>query len=255
MSKIPISGIYVLFFESDDAQFYVGKSTNILSRYSSHISKLNCGTHANSKLYSAFISNNKVAPSLFILELVDISDNIKLAKREIYWIKELDSFSSGFNNSYGGEGYSGEYSVLLLKDTDNYINFVKILANTPNITIKEAALLADISYDSARDICAKKTGTWIQKYVPEEYLKIISCTGSRSTKTEPDHKYEQALRLLGEGSLNMKMISDKLEISYQIVRSIACGSTHKYLKDKYPEAYEIMLNRKRGNGSNKYLIS
>jgi hypothetical protein len=252
MSSTPIIGIYALFFELDDNRYYVGKSFDILARYRAHLSKLKCGTHSNTKLLNAFNVIGKL-PSLYVLEEMSTATDSALSEREIFWIAELDAFKHGFNNSLGGEGYSGEYSPHLLKDKANYIDFVRLLASGKYRTIKQAAAIADIPYDSARDICAGKSCTWISKYALNDYLLVLSNTGNRYTHKEEDHKYLEVLRCLATGNLNMKGISDSTGVSYNTVRSIACGVTHKYLQELYPEEYSRMKYRKRGNGSSKYL--
>lgn len=53
------------------------------------------------KLYNAF---RKYGEDKFYMELIEECDNDLLNEREIYYIKEYDSYKNGYNSTVGGEG-------------------------------------------------------------------------------------------------------------------------------------------------------
>jgi predicted GIY-YIG superfamily endonuclease len=243
-----VSGIYCLYFETDDGAYYIGKSTNIKARYSAHCSKLSCNTHPNDKLRAAYQQYKKL-PSIHVLE---VCVDLEASRREIFWIKEFEAYTSGYNNSLGGEGYSGEYSSLCLNSRDEYVEVFLYIYNNPTASlISVHNKFPHISYDTVRDMAVGRTHSWLSEHYPEEYISVT--TRRRSSAIYDKDKYVLVLKLLAENRLNMREISNACEVGYNLVRNIACGSSHKYLKDEYPELYAKMKGNKRGNGSSKFL--
>ena len=93
-------GIYCIFFNGFDNMYYIGCSSNLPTRIQWHLSMLTSLKHTNKGLQQAFIDYGE--PTVEILEYCTLE---VLKDREIYWIKEFNSFISGFDSS--GWGFLG----------------------------------------------------------------------------------------------------------------------------------------------------
>lgn len=96
-----ICGIYMIKNIVNEKK-YVGKSCDIKRRWSDHKYKLNKGIHVNSHLQSAW---NKYGEESFEFVIIEECNEDELNDKEIYWIKEMDTYHSGYNQTEGGEGY------------------------------------------------------------------------------------------------------------------------------------------------------
>ncbi len=74
---------------------YVGQTKSLKSRWATHVSYLNSGTHSNQYLQRAWSKHGEEAFELIVLEIVESS----LFEREQYWMDKLDALdkSKGFN--------------------------------------------------------------------------------------------------------------------------------------------------------------
>lgn len=97
------SGIYKITCLKS-SKIYVGQAIDIEDRWKTHIQCLNRNKHHNIHLQRAW---NKYGKSNFTFEIIEICEQQKLNDREIYWIKELDSFKNGYNRTAGGGGTLG----------------------------------------------------------------------------------------------------------------------------------------------------
>lgn len=98
-----ITGIYGIY-NSVSRKWYVGQSADIIRRFEQHKTLLRNGKHQNKHLQSAW---NKHGEDAFCFEILEICSTDELSDREISWIAEKDAFSSGYNNTKGGEGLRG----------------------------------------------------------------------------------------------------------------------------------------------------
>ena len=82
---------------------YIGKTTTTIEeRWREHCLDSRKERCEKRPLYSAF---NKYGIENFIIEELEQVENNKLSEREIYWIKELETYGSkGYNASKGGDG-------------------------------------------------------------------------------------------------------------------------------------------------------
>lgn len=95
-----ICGIYMIQ-NIVNGKVYIGKSFDINKRWSNHKYELNKGVHANNHLQSAW---NKYGEENFNFTIVETCDEEMLNDLEVFWIKKVDSFNSGYNQTEGGEG-------------------------------------------------------------------------------------------------------------------------------------------------------
>lgn len=107
-----ITGIYKIENISNN-KIYVGQSSDIKSRWTHHKSDLNNNRHHNNHLQSAW---NKYGENNFKFSIIELCDEVKLDERERFWIKEYDSYNSGYNQDCGGIGIRG------YKHTEEEIN-------------------------------------------------------------------------------------------------------------------------------------
>lgn len=104
-----ISGIYVITNLINGKQ-YVGLSKNCLKRWSDHYSK---AYHSNKKddlekaLYKAM---RKYGRENFSFKIIEECPEEQLAEREQYWIKQLNTYAQGYNETPGGE-MGGEKNI------------------------------------------------------------------------------------------------------------------------------------------------
>lgn len=91
--------IYQIINDIND-KVYVGKTEYSLEkRFKEHCSDSQKQNEEHRPLYSAM---RKYGVSHFHIELIEETDSPN--EREIYWIKEKNSYSNGYNATYGGEG-------------------------------------------------------------------------------------------------------------------------------------------------------
>lgn len=81
---------------------YIGYSVDCFHRKSSHFFKLKHDKHSNPKLQNAY---NKVGKEDFVFEILEempFAKKRQLAKREMEFIVEYDSWKNGYNCNAGG---------------------------------------------------------------------------------------------------------------------------------------------------------
>ena len=83
---------------------YIGQTVNsVQERWKDHCRARKYHKRKNAPLYDAF--DKYGIENLKIEELEYVEDNSKLSDREIYWIKELQTYGrNGYNATKGGEG-------------------------------------------------------------------------------------------------------------------------------------------------------
>ena len=244
MHNLPIIGIYSLFFEQEDNQYYIGKSTDINYRYWIHCRDLRLNVHHNYKLQKLY-KKYKVMPELFILEKVDQIEN--LSRKEIEWIEKVDSYNNGLNLTGGGEGAGyGHTSPSSLYDEDTYITILFMLVNS-EYSKEEIARELDVSPSVVTSISLGASHKHLSIQFPLEYKKMLDKYGNYATsRSLTDNIYYDILYDLATTNMKYNVVASKYGIKDGIIEDIAAGNTHKYLKDKYPELYDSMLAKKGG---------
>lgn len=236
-------GIYCLYFECDDGQYYIGKSLDVQKRYKRHYSKLITSTHGNYNLQKGF--NIFGAPTIQLLEEVLPEE---LTTKEILWIDIFDSFKNGMNETMGGDGAGyGEQHLNAIHTEQDYEDILHFLAYT-NLTFREIAVELDVSYHVVGNIGSNLSHAYLESIYPEEYRIMLTKIGTRHVGgvfTQPLDIYHNILKDLAYTNTPMDIISNKYSVGVSIVMDISKGHSHKYLKEKYPEEYSL-LESKRG---------
>ena len=129
---------------------YVGKTTNsIEERFKEHCSDSQRERCNKRPLYDAM---NKYGVENFKVEQLEyVEDDSQLSDKEIYWIKELDTYGSkGYNASKGGDG-------TILYDYNEIIELAKLGYSSSQITEK-LGCCADVIYKvlKAHDVKLRK---------------------------------------------------------------------------------------------------
>ena len=85
-------------------KYYIGKSKDILHRFSQHKYYLNNNNHINKHLQNSW---NKYGIESFEFSILEECEEALLNEREKYWIEYFNSFENGYNLDKGGEGVLG----------------------------------------------------------------------------------------------------------------------------------------------------
>lgn len=246
-------GIYILYYECEDAQYYVGKSINIESRYLAHCSKLTRKAHTNIGLSKGYASYGM--PSLAILEELPCNDTA-LYSKEVEWIAIYDSFHNGMNESSGGEGADhGENHPQAIYTNQQITDLVLYIVNNQTKSFKEVSVATNVDVDTIKTLASGGSHKWLSDTLQTEYKQMISLSGTRRTgpkkgsqkgETSGNSKYSnnqiiESLRLLSTGEA-YSTVTDITGVSISTIDSIRKGRSHLWLKEEYPAEYSIMQN-------------
>ena len=116
---------------------YVGKTLNtVSSRFKEHICDSKHEVCKNRPLYKAF---NKYGIENFRVETLEECDDTDASEREMFWIKELDTFHKGYNATLGGDGkqYVNRALIILLWLADKNIKFISDFTGYSRDTISD----------------------------------------------------------------------------------------------------------------------
>ena len=242
-------GIYTLYFECDDGQYYIGKSGNMEERYADHCRKLKYGTHINKTMQKAYLKYGN--PVMVALE--EELDLTKQSKLEISWIKKLDTFHNGMNGTIGGDdlGYGAD-APSALYDRDIYIKILEQLANTSK-SLRSISNELKVSYAVIQKISNGSEHTWLQSEHPDLWDIVKNKCGNRKSMVYNKNSYVQVMLLGMDYKNTAKYIQDKTGLNISVVRNILYGINHLYLKAEYPIEYTTMLANKgkRSKGATK----
>ena len=118
-------GIYLIKNLVNDKK-YVGKSSNIMTRWVHHKTDLRYNCHHNRHLQFAW---NKYGEENFEFSVIEECSIDDLNSKESYWINFYDSYNNGYNMDKGGDGTYG------YKHTKEEIDKMRRIQN-PNIVLQ-----------------------------------------------------------------------------------------------------------------------
>lgn len=233
-------GIYVMYFECDDGQYYVGKSMHMDERYYDHCRKLKSGSHINKAMLTSYLKYGN--PTMVPIE--EVLDTTKQSEREIYWIKTLDTFHNGMNGTIGGDdlGYGAD-APSALYDRETYIKILEQLANTSD-SLRQISNKLSVSYGVVQKISNGSEHAWLHSEYPELYAIVRSKCGSRKGLVYGKDTYVQAMLLGMDARNTIQYIRDETGLNLSVVKNILYGINHLHLKNEFPEEYAIMLSNK-----------
>ena len=109
--------IYKITNDIND-KVYIGKTEfSLKKRFKEHCNAMRESRRERRPLYSAM---KKYGTEHFHIELIEETDNPE--EREMYWIKQYDSFGNGYNATLGGDS----------KKYLDYDKIVELYSKTPN---------------------------------------------------------------------------------------------------------------------------
>lgn len=114
-------------------------------------------------------------------------------------------------------------------------NAYKKYGEYPSVYVLEVPQISELS---------DKEIYWIEEFdsFNSGYNRTGGGEGAGYGHTSPsalhdEYTYTTILFMLADTSLNMYQISEELDVSLSIVNSIALGTSHTYLQDKFPDIY------------------
>lgn len=165
-------------------KIYVGKTTRTLeARFKEHKNRVN---ERNSHLYLAM---RKYGTENFFIEMLEECEDNFLDEREKYWIKILDTYNRGYNETLGGEGLSlidYESQIKPFWDEGFSIREISDITKISPVTISNYLYANGITEKEikvrANDLIGKKNSKAIQQYDFEgnfitEYSSLKSIPG------------------------------------------------------------------------------
>lgn len=233
-------GIYIMYFECDDGQYYVGKSGNMQERYKEHCRKLKYGTHHNKGMQASYQKYG--LPTMEPLE--EVMDLAKQSEREKYWIKKLDTYNNGMNGTLGGDGRGfGADTPTSLYNKNTYIDILTNLANTSE-SLRDISNKLGVAYSVVQKISCGSEPAWLEKDYPELVAKVREKCGTHKGFVYDTDKYTRAMLMGMDRNNTLESISTTLELNLSVVKNILYGINHTGLKTIYPNEYAIMLSNK-----------
>lgn len=119
---------------------YIGQTSySLAQRFAEHCSDMNRRTHESRPLYAAM---RKYGVQNFTISLVEECSSEEINQREQYWIGYYNSYHSGYNATYGGEG-------TLLYDHEKIIQRLQECPYGKEVAI-EFGCCVDVIYDIAK---------------------------------------------------------------------------------------------------------
>lgn len=174
--------IYVITNKLNGKQ-YVGKTSfSIEKRWNEHVHDYTRRRNEKRPLYNAM---NKYGIENFAIEQLEECAREVSEEREQYWIKQLGTFSNGYNATYGGEGKS-------------YLNYKKILAlyDNTNYTLKEIAKTCNCHPDSVKNIVSQYRDQvdWNMRRSYRHQTNGLGITGKSVRCIETQQEFPSATR-------------------------------------------------------------
>ena len=103
-----ISGIYCITNNINGKQ-YIGLSKDCQKRWWDHYSKSYTSEREDDKKKALYRAMRKYGRENFSFQIIEECPEEQLKEREIYWIKKLDTYNKGYNETFGGDNYSSEH--------------------------------------------------------------------------------------------------------------------------------------------------
>lgn len=163
--------IYKITNDIND-KVYIGQtSVSIKMRWLQHIKDSKRPEKENRPLYRAM---KKYGIDAFHISLIEETDNPN--EREMYWIKQYNSFHYGYNATLGGEGRPYEFSteeienIIQLYNQKYSIRDIAIIVGHDSSTIKNKLVSLGLEVSNCRNLqmavqqLDKKTGITVATY-------------------------------------------------------------------------------------------
>lgn len=190
----PVSGIYIIL-NTKNGNVYVGKATDLRSRFREHKYALNGNYHPNRHLLAAW---NKYGEKAFKFLVLEYCSKDKLIEREKHHIAIYKERGLAYNLTDGGEGSLGR---VLSEETRHKISLANTGRRMPPRS-EEFRLKMSIAHKGK--VVSEETGRKISQ--SKRGKKIKPCTEDRKRKVGQAHKgmkhTEVAKRRMSEAAKN-----------------------------------------------------
>lgn len=243
-----ISGIYIIYFNTDNFKYYIGQSVDIHTRLTKHRAQLRNNTHPNYKLQAAY---NKYGETLLVTDILQTINTVEyLDTLEVAWIAEFDSYRNGYNCHIGGSIItSGKDNSATKYNSQTYIDILMLLANT-ELSAKQISDKLNVTLGVVQSLAQLKTHIYLKKQYPKEYSIIEAKYLDRCKKDT--NIFRQVLLALFENSSCVHTAAKLTGASLGTVYGVLYGNSGKYLKDELPIEYNIVvINRCLKSTSNR----
>lgn len=248
-------GVYVLM-NTKNNKMYIGQSNNpIEERYWVHISTLRNNKHYNRLLQNDY---NVYKEDSFIFYLLEECSDTK--NREKYWIRVLDTYGSGYNLTYGGDGALG---VVVSNETKKRIgekNRINNLGNKASLSTRAKMSESQKKVKRNHSQYAKMNSTRMSRYdgkhrrpYTKEELGRLSkrFEGSKSNLATINEKSAYQIKQMILVGMSNQTIHEKTKVNVSIIKTIRCNSRWKHVYcdgwDDYVDAYAKEKNDKIKN--------
>jgi GIY-YIG catalytic domain len=219
-------GIYMLVFPNT-TKMYIGQSTNIEKRLSSHISHIKAGT-SSSKLIEAF--NNFGYPKIEVLLECEESE---LDALETSIIAEMGSVKNGLNTlekacdmpKPDNSGYNNGMSIVPNKKIEEV--FLYMVENLLE-PLKSIAVKFGVSYNIVNAMASCTNHRWLKLKYPIEYCTLENGIGRYNGKSAKDRGIVYSNIISPEG---IEYSIDNIR-QFAILHNLDRGSLCKLLNKK-----------------------
>lgn len=161
---------------------YVGKTEQTIEkRWQQYIRDSKKDNIKNRPLYKAI---NKYREEHFHIKVLEQCDTEELNDKEIYWIEKLESFTKGYNATYGGDGkhYANDEEILKLYSSGKTCVEIKRLLGYDMFTIRKVLNNNNITSQDIKEHCIESIIQPVAKLHPDT-LEILAVYSS-SQKAE-----------------------------------------------------------------------
>lgn len=242
------SGIYKIT-NTLNGKVYIGKSVDLSQRWFSHKSYLKSGKHFNKHLQRAW---NKYGEKSLVFEIVEYCDESEVEQREIFWIKDYNSFKNGYNLTLGGEGCTGRIVTEIhrerlresnlgkqsrcgWKHSDITKHKISQKHKGKKLTCEQKSVLLEsrkgksLTEDHKRRISEYRTGKRFTEEQKSEMSKLHQGESNGSSKLKDEDVREIKL-LIKSSQILLKDIAKMFNISRQTISMINKNKIWKHVQ-------------------------
>lgn len=235
-----------------NGKVYVGQSRNIEKRWAQHCEELKKGTHHNKHLQRAYDKYGTDAFRFSIVEECDLND---LDSREMYYIKQYNAFTEGYNQTLGGCGIIGYRKEESVKSTcksklyqiDSCLNIVKIWDTVYDASSTLKLDHERIVFSANPNTTQKKCGGYFWVYesdmldgkISDDYFLFKKCGGSiRVSQYTTDMKLVKIYESASQAARELNIASGGIEKVCKGKANSCFGYIWRYTDSYDVEDYE-----------------
>ena len=201
-------GIY-MYTDKDNGKRYIGQSTNINKRKTSH-------RNSDRTPFDRILSLK--GEDKFDFVILEECEASQLNEREIYWINYYNSYYDGYNCNPGGNSVYGEYASGALITEEVAKQIIQDLC-TSTLSQKEIAKKYGCSEDIVRSINVCRTWTHLHSY--EKNIALEAGTKQQSMPTYLSQtEILQIVDLLANTQIPQTQIAEQFNVSRGIINKI-----------------------------------